>query len=429
MEENTVVIEKKKPPFWVGIIIGIVTGMILTVVGVTCVGIAYYTKEPTAVNSIYGDDNPLSKTVSNKIDEIVYRINRDGYYDMSEVDLETGIYKGLVEALNDPYATYYTKDEWIAECMDEDGSFFGVGATLQKHDDTGRVEVVSVFEDSPAEKAGIRKGDFIEEADGKKAVDYELNEFVGFIRGEKGTSVHLKVLRNDKELEFDVIRDKIDTVSVTGRMLDDSIAYIQITSFDGNTNDQLNKMYEKLEAEGMKSIIFDLRSNGGGLVDTCVSMLDTILPEGTLVSVEDRSGKRTERTSDANHMDYPIIILTSGYTASASEIFTGAIQDYGYGKTLGTKTFGKGIIQTSAPLSDGSALKLTTDYYYTPNGRKLHGEGIEPDIELEFEYLGDPDEDYDELHDNQVIRAMQELGSDIEMPEKFQEDETENEGE
>ena len=429
MEENEVVKVKRKPPFWMGIVIGIVVGMILSVVGVLATGIFYYSKKPTTVNSIYGSENKLSSQVASKIDEIVYRINRDGYYDMSEVDLEKGVYKGLVEALDDPYARYYTPEEWIEECQLDEGSFFGVGATLQKHTDNGMVEVIDVYEGSPAENAGIKKGDFILEADGNDAFDYDLDKFVDFIRGPKGTSVHLKILHGKEEIEKDIIRDKIDVVSVTGMMLDDEIAYIKITSFDGKTNDQLDAMYAKLKPQGMKKIIFDLRTNGGGLVDTCVKMLDTILPEGVVVSVENQSGNRKEYKSDANHMDYPIIILTSEFTASASEIFVGAIQDYGYGKSLGTNTFGKGIVQTAGPLSDGSALKITTEYYYTPNGRKLHGEGIAPDIEVGYEYLGDPDGEYDEMHDNQIIRAMQELGSDIEMPEKFVSEDTEKEGE
>lgn len=429
MEENEVVKTKKKPPFWLGIVIGIVTGALLCIGGVMATGLLYFTKKPTTVNSIYGTDNKLSDKVASKIDEIVFRINRDGYYDMSDVDLETGIYRGLVEALDDPYARYYTQEEWIEECQSDAGTFFGVGATLQKHTDTGMVEVIEVYEDSPAYKAGIKKGDFVLEADGNSCYDYELDEFVKFIRGPKGTSVHLVILHGEEEIEKDIIRDKIDVISVTGKMLDDSIAYIEISSFDGNTNDQLNKVYKKLEAEGMKSIIFDLRSNGGGLVDICCDMLDTILPEGILVSIEDQNGNKEEHKSDANHMDYPIIILTSEFTASASEIFSGAIQDYGYGKTLGTNTFGKGIVQTIGPLSDGSALKITTQYYYTPKGRKLHGEGIAPDIEVPYEYLGDPDGEYDEMYDNQIIRAMQELGSDIEMPEKFVSDDTENEEE
>ena len=201
-------------------------------------------------------------------------------------------------------------------------------------------------------------------------------------------------------------RKNVDIPSVDSKMLSDGIGYIQISEFQSNTAKQFKKALAALEKEDMKGLIVDVRSNPGGLVTSVVDILDQILPEGTVVYTEDKYGKKETYTSDASCMHYPMAVLVNGDSASASEIFAGAIKDYDYGTLIGTKTFGKGIVQTVFPLENGDAIKITTAKYYTPKGHYIHGKGIQPDIKLEYKYSGPEDESYDMKYDNQLQKAI-----------------------
>ena len=224
----------------------------------------------------------------------------------------------------------------------------------------------------------------------------DINEAVSYIRGEENTKVTIHVLRGEEELTFEVTRKVIDIPTVTYELLDGNVAYIKIESFDEVTYDQFDEAMTKAKNDNCVGYIFDVRDNGGGLYDIVVDMLDDLLPEGKIVYTEDKNGYRETQYSDKECVTLPIAVLTNGNSASASEIFAGAIQDYGAGK-IGTQSFGKGIVQSVIPLGDGTAIKITVSSYFTPNGRNIHGEGITPDQVVEL-----PEEE--EAYDNGYIK-------------------------
>ena len=334
----------------------------------------------------------------------------DQYYleEKDEKAWDEGAYKGMIQSLGDPYSAYYSADEYDDMLVSMTGDYAGVGALLQKDTTTGVVTITKVYKGTPAEEAGLQKGDIILYADEYSSVDEDLDKFVTHIRGEAGTTVKLTILRGEEEKQLIIKRAKISAPSVEYQMLADNIGYIEISQFLEKTDEDFVDAYEDLKSQGMEKVIVDLRGNGGGLVDSVTNLLDYLLPEGVLVYTENKDGEQYKYNSDAKSQDLPMVVLVDANTASSSEIFAGAVRDYKYAKLIGTKTFGKGIVQSTVQLYDGSAVKLTTDYYYTPSGECIHGEGIEPDIEIEYEPLG-KDEEYDVEKDNQVIRAIEEL--------------------
>ena len=356
-----------------------------------------------STESVSGDSDSTGKLAY-----IVSLIKTYYYQDVDDNDLIDGIYSGVVESLGDPYSAYYDPQEYEDLMISITGEFAGIGATLQKNPDTGYVTIVKVHKGSPAEKIGLMVDDIILMADDVDLTELDLDVAVTYIRGEKGTDVTLKVLRGGQEMTFTATRDTVTMDTVEYEMLEDNIGYVQISSFQDATARDFIAAMEDLQAQGMESVIFDLRSNTGGLLDSVTEILDYILPEGTTVYMEDKNGKRTTYTSDAKqYIDMPIVVLVDGYTASASEIFTGAIRDYHYGTIVGTKTFGKGIVQSTMEVGDGSAVKLTIASYYTPSGECIHGEGIAPDIELEYEFLGGENDTYAKELDNQIQKAIE----------------------
>ena len=361
---------------------------------------------------IQSEDTPLlSQAVINKIERLSNTIDALYYEDVDDADLVQGLYKGLLEGIGDPYSEYYTPEEYEDIILDAKAAMCGIGALLQQDPETMQVTVLHVYEDSPAEKAGILDGDMIVQVGDIISNSMELTELVTHIKGDQGTVVHLKIYRkgNPGYIEMDVTRDVVNVPTLKGEMLDDGIGYIMIVEFGEKTAEEFADAVSELEAQGMTSMIVDLRDNPGGLVDSVTKLLDQILPEGVIVSTEDKYGNKKEVISDAACLDYPMAVLINGNSASSSEIFAGAIRDYGYGTLIGTRTFGKGIVQSIRRLVDGSAIKLTTSRYFTPCGQNIHGEGIEPDIELEYEYL-DPDATvYNMMDDNQVLKAIEVL--------------------
>jgi carboxyl-terminal processing protease len=315
----------------------------------------------------------------------------------------------MVSGLGDPYTVYYTPEEYESLMVSTSGTYYGIGAGLTQDTDTMVVTITKVYEGTPAEEAGLLKDDIIVSVDGVEATSMDVSDLVQLIRGEEGTTVSLEIYRasTDEELTFEVERRNVQLPSVAGQMLDDGIGYIQISEFQSGTAAQFETILNQLEEQGMQSLIVDVRDNPGGLLSSVVSILDEILPEGTVVYTEDKYGNRDTYTSDASCINYPMVVLVNGNSASASEIFAGAIKDYEYGTLLGTTTFGKGIVQSIFPLSDGDALKITTAKYYTPNGYNIHGTGIEPDIELEYEFLGPDGTTYEMQYDNQLQKAIE----------------------
>lgn len=362
-----------------------------------------------------GEESVLNTDAVAKINELSAYIDMYYYEEIETEALKDGLYAGLLEGLDDKYSVYYTEDEYQQSKVSMTGKYYGIGAGLRQDIDTMVVSVSKVYEGTPSEKAGLLAEDIILSVDGVDATSMEVTELVKLIRGEEGTTVHLEVYRasTNEYLSFDVERANVTLPSVASEMLTDEIGYIRIESFESDTAAQFEQALANLEGEGMHSLVVDLRYNGGGLVDSVVQILDDILPEGLLVYTEDKYGNRQEyKSSGDTHFDYPMAVLINQDSASASEIFAGAIKDYEYGTLIGTTTFGKGIVQTIFPLSDGDAVKLTTAKYFTPKGNYIHGVGIEPDIELEYEYLDPDGEAYDMQYDNQIQKAIEVLSGE-----------------
>ncbi|GFI25795.1 carboxy-terminal processing protease CtpB [Lachnospiraceae bacterium] len=358
----------------------------------------------------------LDENVLKKINELMGYINLYFYDEVDDEKLANGIYAGLMEGLDDKYTGYYTKEEYQDLQISAKQNYYGIGAMLSQDRDSMQVTITHVYEGSPAEAAGLKNGDVITLVEDLESVSMELSDLVTHIRGEEGTTVHLQVYREGEPdyLEFDVKRANIDLPTVSHRMLDDRIGYIRIVEFGEPTVEQFEAAANELLEGGMRALVLDVRDNPGGMLTSVTEILDDFLPEGTLVYMQNKQGERQDYTSSAERMfDCPVAVLINGNSASASEILAGAVRDFEYGKLIGTKTYGKGVVQTIIGLEDGDAIKLTTAKYFTPKGENIHGTGIEPDIELDFEYQGDETQAYDALKDNQVQKAMEVLNKEI----------------
>lgn len=416
MEENKELKQKKEHGFKSGVL----TGVLGTAVVVLAAGAVLFAYGNLKVSETAGasqtaqtvlDDETLSK-----LDELMGQINLNYYEDVDASVLQKGLYSGLLEGLNDPYSAYYTEEEYKDLMEQTQGNFYGIGAGLSQDKESMQVTITKVYEDTPAEKAGLKAGDVIVKVDDIDATSMEVSDLVQHIRGEEGTTVHLEIYRpgESDDLEYDIERAKVNYETVTGQLLDGGIGYIYVSEFGEDTANQFEKTIADLESQGMKAMIVDLRNNGGGMITAVTQMLDDILPEGLLVYTEDKYGNRQEfKSSDDTKLEYPMAVLVNGYSASASEIFAGAIRDYDYGTLIGTTTYGKGVVQKIIPLPDGDAVKLTIAKYYTPKGENIQGTGIDPDIELEYEYTGDPDADFDIYSDNQVAKAIEVLEGEL----------------
>ncbi|MBR0381029.1 MAG: S41 family peptidase [Eubacterium sp.] len=335
----------------------------------------------------------------------------DNYYlnDVDEEKVVDGIYDGYLKGLDDPYAEYYSEKEY-KDLMEEDsGEYQGIGVLIYEDPDTGYPTIDGVFRDSPAFKAGIQVGDRIISVNDRETIDMDLQEVVNEIRRSDRKTADLKIYRDGNVKEFTVKKEKVQIETVEYEMKDNQVGYIAVTQFIDNTDELFEKALKDLSKQKMKGLIIDLRNNGGGLVNTCTNMLSRIVPEGDLlVYTQDKQGNRNEYKSTSKAtVDVPIVILVNGNSASASEIMTGCLKDYKLATIVGSKTYGKGIVQNIFPLSDGTALKFTTAKYYTPNGKNIHEIGIEPDIKVELD-----DEAYrealeDESKDTQLKKAME----------------------
>ena len=328
------------------------------------------------------------KDVQAKVDEINRYIENYYYFDIDPEFQEESFYDGIMNGLDDPYSVYYTKEEYEDLLEDNSGEYFGVGAVVTQ-DATMKITVVRPVKGSPAEAAGIKADDVIVEVDGTEITDQELSLVVEMIRGEKGTTAHIKVYRpsEDKYIEFEIKRAEVENVSVDYRMLDNNVGYISVTQFYENTPKEYKEAVEDLKKQGAKGLIVDLRDNPGGLLNAVVDMCAYTLDGGNIVTTKDRDGKITSSydDNDDHSIDVPMVVLVNGNSASASEIFAGAMKDTGTAKLVGTTTFGKGIVQSILPLSDGTAIKITVSKYFTPGGNDIHKIGIEPDYEVELE--------------------------------------------
>lgn len=309
------------------------------------------------------------------------------YYDgaIDEAALEEGAVKGMTSALNDPYTVFMNKKEYEQFNTQTEGNYSGVGLQVQAKDDS--IVIVDVFEDSPSKKAGVLPKDIIEKVDGKDVTGKELEKAVSLMKGKEGTEVNLTLYRDGKG-NFDVKlkRAKINLVTVKGEALDNNVGYIQVTMFDENTAKNFTNKLKELQAQGIKSLIVDLRGNPGGLLNECVDMVSNFVPKDKVIvsTIDKYKNKKEYKSNGGVAIGLPLTILTNEGTASASEIFSGAIRDYKIGTLVGKKTFGKGVVQTMLDTGDGTALKVTVSKYYTPNGENIHHTGIKPDVEIEY---------------------------------------------
>ena len=311
-----------------------------------------------------------------KVDELWDHIQKEAYDEPKDEDMIDGLCRGLFAGLGDRYSAYMTKDEYEAYETSITGSFEGVGITFAA-DDTGAFAVIGTVEGSPAQKAGIKEGDIITKVDGKTYDNADAA--AAAIRGKKGTKVKITVERDGKEKVYELTRDVIVNQSAESKVLDGNIGYIKLTEFDEHTDEDFEKALDELEKKNVKGFILDLRNNGGGLVDSSVNIADNLLGKGVVTYMEDRAGHKEYFKSDEDKTRLPYVVLVNGSSASASEILTAAVKDFGQGKIVGTKTFGKGVVQITQKLSDGSAYKLTVMQYFSPDGNVINGKGIEPD--------------------------------------------------
>ena len=348
--------------------------------------------------------------VSKKSEELYNTI--DDYY-LNEIDnnkLQDGIYKGMVDSLGDQYTVYYNAEEYKQFTTSSSGTYCGIGVAVSQNASTGAITVVKTFKKGSGEKEGMLPGDIIYKVKGKKIEGLELSKVVSQIKGEEGTYVKVTVLRDGKEIEFNLERRKLEIDTVTYRIEEKDgkkIGYIAVSEFDEVTASQFKNAIAELEKEGIKGLVIDLRDNPGGLLDVTCEMLDRMIKKGILVYTVDKNGKRIdEEATDNLSFDKPVAILVNGNSASASEVFSGAMKDYNVATLVGTKTFGKGIVQSIVPFGDGSAMKVTVSRYYTPNGINIHGTGIEPDVEVKLDEKAVKDGKLDRKEDNQLDKAL-----------------------
>jgi len=365
-----------------------------------------------------GDGSVVSGDTIQKMKALEDAISEYYFYEdkVSSEDLQDGIYKGMISALGDPYSEYYSREELEEAINSNQGISYGIGAYISMSKDMNLAMINGVMEESPALEAGLKEGDIIYEVDGESTQGMSLTQVVSRVKGREGTTVRLSIYREGENdfLDFEIKRAKqIEVTTVESGILEDTdkIGYLRIREFDGVTVDQYTEAIAVLKEYGMKGLILDLRSNPGGDLTAVVDIAGKILPKGLIVYTEDKNGNRTEYTrDDEEELKVPLAVLVNEYSASASEILAGAIQDYNKGTLIGTTTFGKGIVQKIHRLDDGTAVKLTISAYFTPSGRNIHGIGIEPDIELEY----DDEASEEEGIDNQVEKAIEVLEGKIE---------------
>jgi carboxyl-terminal processing protease len=308
-------------------------------------------------------------------------IKEDFYKKTEDNKLVNSAIKGLFSGLEDPYSQYYTEEEFNRLKEQTSGSFVGIGVFISPSEDDEYLMVISPIEGSPAEKSGIQAGDKIIKVDGKPVSAKNSDQAISMIKGKEGTTVELTLNRDGKELNIKVKREEIVSKSIQSKILEGDIGYIQITSFSENTYKEFKSALDKIKEEGIKGLVLDVRDNGGGLLTVCQEIADELIGEGTIVYTKDNKGNTEYLKSDKDKLGLPIAILTNENSASASEILTGAIIDNKVGISVGTTTFGKGLVQSVRELKDGTGYKLTTAQYFTPSGAYINGKGIPPTIE------------------------------------------------
>ena len=438
---------RTKGKFWKGVLVG---SLVTAFAGLIIVGIA------AGINLIgqtvmdnqaqvqmeedsQGTEQIDMEQVNQKIETLQQLVDRYFLFedDIDKEQMEAGIYKGLLSGLEDPYTVYYTQEEYETLTEETEGVYCGIGVLVSQNISSGLITALRVFQGSPAEEAGMKKGDILYKVGEALASDFELDVLVQQeIRGAENTYVDITVLRDGEEVKLHIQRRIVEVTTVESKMLENNIGYILVTQFELVTGDQFKDAINSLEEQGMERLIIDLRDNPGGVLDAVVEMAAYILPEdklkGTIVATSDKNGRGDRYFSkggeicfesdtgqrdprypkkDGHELNIPMVVLINGNSASASEVFAGAVRDYGYAKLVGTTSFGKGIVQSLVQLEDGSAAKMTVSHYYTPGGVDLHKKGLEPDVEVEQEIPEDLKGAFEIPleRDNQVLRAIEVL--------------------
>lgn len=332
----------------------------------------------------------------------------DTYYigEVDEAKLLDGAIKGYVDGLGDEYSEYMTKEEWEEYQTAALGNYVGIGIYMGVDKD-GNTIVSAPIKDSPAEKVGIKTEDIIVEVDGENVLGVDSTLIANKIKGNAGTTVHLKIARGTEYLEFDITREEIKIYHVESEIKNGNIGYISLYTFDTGSAEELQKAIKDLESKGAKKFILDLRYNGGGLVDEALKIANLFIPKGKdlLITVDSQGNRVVTKTENDNITNAELVVLVNEYSASASEILSGALKDNGRAKIVGTKTFGKGVIQNVFSLFDGSVLKLTVAEYFTPNETKINKEGIVPDIEVKLEKV-EKEEDFVDTQLNKALEIL-----------------------
>jgi len=373
----------KKRTLFIGAVILVLVTMVTTFVST---GLLFLLTGNTLFYGIFGSyaDGVMQHQKVKEVESIIKK-----YYieEVDEKKLVEGAVAGIAAAVGDPYTVYLNEKEFEDFKVQTEGSYAGIGVVVSVDPSDNLITVVAPFEDTPGEKAGILPGDKIIKVNGKEVYGENLEEAVSMMKGPKGTDVTITIMR-DKQTEpkeITITRDIIVLQTIKHKIVADNIGYIRITMFDEKTDKDFESALNELLKQNIKGLIIDVRDNPGGLLSEVVKIADRLLPKGIIVYTEDRYKNRDTEYSDSNEIRLPIAVLVNGGSASASEILAGAIQDYGKGTLIGTKTFGKGLVQNLFPLADGkSAVKVTISKYYTPKGRCIQGEGIEPDIVVEL---------------------------------------------
>lgn len=396
--------KKKSQGFASGMIIGAVSAfmaVILLILSVAAVCIAKGYIHIGVNGDVYiqsdavTDSDGIGSEVEGKLNAIDSVLESFYFGDVDDETAKDNIYKAYLSSYGDKYTMYYTADEYKALKESTNGKFYGIGAVCQLSGEGG-VLLVDVYDNGAGYQAGLRSGDRVVNVDGRDITGMELSSAVALIKGDKGTSVTLEVIRGTERLTFSAVRDAVEAKTVSYTLLDNNIGYLSISQFEEVTTNQFKAAVEDLQSQGMKGLVIDIRNNPGGLLDTVVGMLKYMLPDGLIVYTEDKQGNRKEyKGQDNDEFNMPLAVIVNGNSASASEIFAGAIQDYGKGTIIGTQTYGKGIVQTVKPLTDGSAIKFTIAKYFTPKGQDIHGKGVTPDMVVEYDTDADVDTQLD----------------------------------
>lgn len=396
--------KKKSQGFASGMIIGAVSAfmaVILLILSVAAVCIAKGYIHIGVNGDVYiqsdavTDSDGIGSEVEGKLNAIDSVLESFYFGNVDDETAKDNIYKAYLSSYGDKYTMYYTADEYKALKESTNGKFYGIGAVCQLSGEGG-VLLVDVYDNGAGYQAGLRSGDRVVNVDGRDITDMELSSAVALIKGDKGTSVTLEVIRGTERLTFSAVRDAVEAKTVSYTLLDNNIGYLSISQFEEVTTKQFKAAVEDLQSQGMKGLVIDIRNNPGGLLDTVVGMLKYMLPDGLIVYTEDKQGNRKEyKGQDNDEFNLPLAVIVNGNSASASEIFAGAIQDYGKGTIIGTQTYGKGIVQTVKPLTDGSAIKFTIAKYFTPKGQDIHGKGVTPDMVVEYDTDADVDTQLD----------------------------------